>query len=287
MKKPNLDPNNLKNYRPVSNLPFDPKITEKAVLTQLREHLSANGLLEVYQSAYRKGHSIETALLAVTDNLLLNVDNRLTSMVAFFDLSAAFCTLDHQIMLKRLSVHYGIQVKALQWLSSYLSGRHQSVTICNLSSKPVPLQFGVPQGSVLGPILFTLYTQPLSNIIQKHQFNYHKYVVDTELQKAAPPSDFSQVSKETTACVADVKVWMNKDKFKLHDEKAELLVRGDCTRLSLVRKELQTFGSSSVPFQTSAKYLGLHLDETLSINEQIHSLCRSYFFHLRKIGSIR
>ena len=113
LKKPNLDPNNLKNYRPVSNLPFDPKITEKAVLTQLREHLSANGLLEVYQSAYRKGHSIETALLAVTDNLLLNVDNRLTSMVAFFDLSAAFCTLDHQIMLKRLSVHYGIQGKAL------------------------------------------------------------------------------------------------------------------------------------------------------------------------------
>ena len=96
------DPNNLKNYRPVSNLPFDPKITEKAVLTQLREHLSANGLLEVYQSEHRKGHSIEPALLAVSDNLLFSVDNRITSVVAFLDLSAAFDTLDHQIIFKKI-----------------------------------------------------------------------------------------------------------------------------------------------------------------------------------------
>ena len=107
------DPNNLKNYRPVSNLSFVSMITEKAVLTPLQEHLSANGLLEVCQSTYRDGHSTETTLLAVTDNHLLNFNNRLTFVVAFFDLSAAFDTLDHQIMLKRLSLHYGIQGKVL------------------------------------------------------------------------------------------------------------------------------------------------------------------------------
>ena len=85
--------------------------------------------------------------------------------------------------------------------------------IGNSSSKPVPRQFVVTQGSVLGPILFTLYSQPFSNIIQKHQFDYHKCADDTEYQKAAPLSDFSQVSRETTACVADVKVWMNKSKL--------------------------------------------------------------------------
>ena len=107
-------------------------------------------------------------------------------------------------------MYYGIQGKALQWLSSYLSGCQQSVIIGKISSKPVSLQFVVTQGSVLGLILFILNTQRLLNIIQKHQFDYHKYADDTEYQKDAPPSDFSQITGETTACVADVKVWMNK-----------------------------------------------------------------------------
>ena len=170
---------------------------------------------------------------------------------------------------------------------SYLSDRQQSVTIGSISSKPVPLQSGVPQGSVLGPILFTLYTQPLSNTIQKHQFDYNKYADDTELQKAALPSDFIQVSTETEVCVADVKDWMNKNKLKLNEEKTELMVVGDRTRLCQVKKESLTFGPNAVSFQTSAKYLGAHLDETLSMKEQVTSLCRSSYFHLRKIGSIR
>ena len=80
------------------------------------------------------------------------------------------------IIIKRLSITYGIHAKALQWFSSYLSDRQQSVAIGSISSKPVPLQSGAPRGSVLGPILFTLYSQPLSNTIQKHQIDYHKYV---------------------------------------------------------------------------------------------------------------
>ena len=190
-------------------------------------------------------------------------------------------------MISLLSITYGIYAKSLQWFSSYLSDRRQFVTIGSIFSKLVPLQSGVPQGSVLGPILFTLYTQPLSNTIQKHQFDYHKYADDTELQKAALPSDFSQISRETEVCVADVKDWMNKNKLELNEEKTELLVVGDSTSLCQVKKEPLTFGPNSVPFQTSAKYLGVHLDETLSMKEQVTSLCRSSYFHLRKIASIR
>ena len=182
--------------------------------------------------------------------------------------------------MKRLSITYGIHAKALQWFSSYLSDRQQPVTIGNISSKPVPLQSGVPQGCVLGPILFTLYTQPLSNTIQKH-------ANDTELQKAALPSDFSLVSREIKVCVADVKEWINKNKLKFNEKKTELLVGGDRTRLCQVKKDPLTFGPNAVSFQISAKYLGVHLDETLSMKEQVTSLCRSSYFRLRKKASIR
>ena len=119
-----------------------------------------------------------------------------------------------------------------------------------ISSKPVPLLSGVPLGSVLGPILFALFTQPLSNTTQTHQFDYHKYADDIELQKAAFPSDFSQLSRETEVCVADVKEWMNKYKLKLNEEK---------TAPASVKKEPLPFGPNAVPLQTSAKHLGVYL----------------------------
>ena len=215
------------------------------------------------------------------------MDNKLTSVVAFLDLSAAFDTLDHHILTHRLNTSYGIQDKALQWFSSYLSCRKQTVTVGNSTSVSAPLLFGVPQGSVLGPILFTLYTQPLSDTLNNNKFDYHKYADDTELQKAVPPSDFSHLAKETSTCISDVKIWMNKNKLKLNDDKTELLAVGDRKSLSQVKKEPLTLSSSSVPFQSSAKCLGVHLDETLSMNEHISSLCRSSYFHLRKINSIR
>ena len=138
----------------------------------------------------------------------------------------------------------------------------------------------------MGPILFILYTQPLSNTIQKHQFDYHRYANNTELQKATLPSSFSQIPRETEVCVVDVKEWMNK-KLGLNEEKTELLVIGDHTCLCQVKKELLMFGPNTVPFQTSAKYLGVHLDETLYMKEQVTSLCRSSYFHLCRIASVR
>ena len=287
MKKPNLDRNILKNYRPVSNLPFISKILEKVVLAQLQKHLTDNGLLEICQSAYRQHHSTETALLAVTDDLLTSMDNRLVSVAAFLDQSAAFDTLDHHILLQRLSSTFGISSLALQWIESYLSSRTQAVTVNGIMSHSVPLLFGVPQGSVLGPLLFTLYTQPLSQIIQDNHFLYHKYADDTELQKASPPSDFTSIRDDTANCIADVKQWMNDNKLKLNEDKTELLAVADRFRLNQVDKSHIQIGSSVVPFQPSAKYLGVHLDETLSMDVHISAVCRLCNFHLRKISSIR
>ena len=108
LKKRDLDQNTLKNYRPVSNLPFVSKILERVVLKQLNSHLASNNLLEKHQSAYRQGHSTETALLDVISTLLENADNGKVSILSLLDLSAAFDTIDHKILLKRLETTFGI-----------------------------------------------------------------------------------------------------------------------------------------------------------------------------------
>ncbi|XP_070180609.1 ral GTPase-activating protein subunit alpha-1-like isoform X3 [Littorina saxatilis] len=158
IKKPGLDVNELKNYRPVSNLPFLSKLLERIILEQLSSHLSRNSLMPVYQSAYRPHHSTETALLRITTDLLNATDSGLVSALVLLDLSAAFNTIDHQLLVDRLSSTFGIHDTALSWFRNYLQNCSQTVTTDSFSSQPVPVRFGIPQGSVLGPVLFTLVT---------------------------------------------------------------------------------------------------------------------------------
>ena len=126
--------------------------TQKDKQRQLKNHLSGNNLLEIFQSAYRQNHSTETAVLIVFDGLLGSADERLVSLVALLDLSAAFDTLDHPILLKRLETTFGVRGTV-----SYLCGRFQSVIVDGVVSASRRLVYGVPQGSVLGPVLFTLH----------------------------------------------------------------------------------------------------------------------------------
>ena len=127
LKKPNLDRNVLKNYRPVSNLHFLSKILENVVLQQLSDHLNATDTLEPFQSAYRADHSTETLLLRVTNDLLMACDRGSVSIMSLLDLSSAFDTLDHNILLKRLRLSFGISGVVLRWLESYLTERNQTV----------------------------------------------------------------------------------------------------------------------------------------------------------------
>jgi len=163
LKKPSLDPNSLKNYRPISSLYFLllSKVTEKIVLSQLSAYLYANNLFPTSQSAYRPGHSTKTALLNMMNDILHALDNGDVTVVTLLDLSAAFDAIDHNILCQRLEHLYGISDTPLNWFRSYLSNRTQTVTINNKLSQPTLLKFGVPQGSILGPILFILYTKPL------------------------------------------------------------------------------------------------------------------------------
>ena len=129
LKKPGLDTNELKNYRPVSNLPFVSKVLEKVVDVQIEQHMSENKLHELHQSAYRKFHPTETALLKVQNDTLKSLDMGNITILVLLDLSAAFDTIDHGILLRLLEQHFYISGKPLAWMKSFFTNPHQSVYI--------------------------------------------------------------------------------------------------------------------------------------------------------------
>ena len=157
LKKTNLDTEDFKNFRPVTNLPFVSKLIEKSVAVQLVKYIDDNNFDEKLQSAYKKLHSTETALLRIHDDILRTVDRGCTVVSLLLDLSAAFDTVDHGLLLPRLNTRFGIKGKVLAWFKSYPTDRSQFVSINGSNSSHSDLMFGVPQGSVLGPILYLLY----------------------------------------------------------------------------------------------------------------------------------
>ena len=176
-----------------------------------------------FESAYRKYHSTETSVLSVLEGLLTKSDQKLVSILALLDVSAAFDTLGHVILLRRLENTFGISGVALSWFESYLSDRTQSVAVDGLMSTPIPLVFGVPQVSVLGPLLFTLYSQPLSDVIACHSCNYQKYADGTHISDSAPPSDFTSAQSNIQSCISDTLSWMQSNKLKLNTEEKKKL----------------------------------------------------------------
>ena len=148
----------FENFRPVNNLPFVAKVTEKAVSSQLLNHCNENASLPVSQSAYRQCHSTETALLKVQNDILINMDNGEVMLLVMLDMSAAFDTIDHNILIDILKNDFGVVDNALKWFRSYLANRKQHVVIDRCKSSEFMAATGVPQGSCLGPVLFLFYS---------------------------------------------------------------------------------------------------------------------------------
>jgi len=144
------------------------KTLEKVVSSRIDEHVTTNQLQEKYQSAYRKFHSTETALIKVQNDVLKSLDHGKVTILVMLDLSAAFDTIDHKTLVQRLEHVFGIAEKPLEWVTSYLQDRKQAVYINGVMSKSVTLNFSVPQGSVLGPKFYTMYTKPLGAICKDH-----------------------------------------------------------------------------------------------------------------------
>ena len=191
LKKSTLDPESLQSYRSVSNLKFISKATEKADTEQLQHYLTDNDLFPHLQSAYRKHHSCETALLRVLNDLLSTVDAKRDAVLVLFDLSAAFNTIDHNILIQRLKIRYGLSGSVLEWFDSYIHGRNQVIKIGDSKSDPHLLLSGVPQGSVAGPQMFTLYSSPIEDIVKRYPVSGMFYADDSRLYVSLNPTDIS------------------------------------------------------------------------------------------------
>ena len=206
LKKPGLDQEILKNFRPVSNLSFVSKVIEKVIAARLLDHMKENGLMDPYQSAYRKGHSTETALVRVHNDIVSTVDKKGSGVcLILLDLSVAFDTVDHTIFLTFLRKHIGLSGRALDVMESYLSGRTQCVSIYGVLSELKELECGVPQGSVLGPIEFCIYTIPLGAILKYHKINYHIYVDDTHIYCSFKIDSLDEVLDRVSKCISDIR----------------------------------------------------------------------------------
>ena len=234
--------------------------------------------MDGFQSAYKSGHSCETALLRIYKDSVTTIGKGNGSYLVLLDLSAAFDTIDHEILFELLEKYVGITGNALQLIKSYFSDRTQRVVIDGILSDFASLVCGVPQGSVLGPMKFCLYLLPLGAILRKHDIGYHIYADDTQLYisfKSKKPLDSLE---KLNSCISDITVWMIKHKLKINDAKTEFII----FRSPLLRTDLSSVsisvGDSQILSSSKARDLGVVFNECLSLDAHISAICISFFY---------
>jgi hypothetical protein len=289
LKKENLDASQLKNYRPVSNLTFLSKLLEKIVQKRLQSYLLVSGVTMAHQSAYRRFHSTETALIKLYSDLLLAADRGEISALCLLDMSAAFDTVDHDILIRRLENRFGISGSALGWFRSYLTDRSFEVSDGDSSSKKVQLVCSVPQGSVLGPLLFVLYIDELVDIAKSMGLEIHIYADDTQLYIHFKPSNTSVSVSILERGIRVIEQWLSSSRLRLNTDKTELLWLGTDALLRLLEGmgPVLKVGSSVIEPSHEARLLGVAVTPDLSLNRHVSLTTSRCFYQLRQLKAVR
>ena len=203
--------------------------------------------------------------------------------MALLDLSAAFDTVDHTILLERLCHTFGISGQALKWFTSYLSDRSQVVSVNGVKSSSHILECCVPQGSVLGPSMYSRYTKPIGNIIRDSDIQFHLFAEDCQLYVSLDPACTTSHIETLTHlenCIAELSDWMFQNKLKLNNDKTEFLVIGSGVQKAKINSKSITVGGHAIKSATAARNLGVWIDESLSMVRQVQEVCKSAYLQI-------
>ena len=278
------DPDQLSSYRPLYNTSFLSKILESAALSQLLNHLNKFESFPKVQSAYREFHSVETAMCKIYNDLIIRKYSGECTLLVLLDLSAAFDTIDHDLLQKDLMI-LGLEGKVLSWFESYLKDREFCVNIGRTFSDRASMRTGIPQGSVLGPVLFIIYTIELYYLLQSINVECHFYADDTQLYFSVEnPQGGQERLKDVYLAVEN---WMKSRKLKLNSGKTEIMLIGSQHKIRLMSNfNEMTVGNSVVTLAEQVRSLGVILDQTRTLKQQLNNTKKKVVFNLINICRI-
>jgi hypothetical protein len=285
-KSASFDANELKNYRPVSNFLTMVKIIENVIAKKIVHHLESNSLMDPNQSAYRKHHSCETIVLSILNDIYGAIARKEISLAVLLDMSAAFDTLDHDVLIDKLEKN-GITDEALDWLRMYLKDRTHCTQINDDVSESLPLKMGVPQGSVLGPLLFTIYIRELGEVIRDLGIRYSIYADDVLLLIHAKPSDLPAAISQINECLNIIKQWTASNFLQLNSNKTEFIAFGSRDQLKKVAVTEVLVNDELFQIKPAVRYLGIYLDSQLKFTKHINHICRAAYANLKMLQSLR
>ena len=275
------NPTSEKDFRPISLLCIFSKILEKVVAAQLIEYLVNTGLFDKFQSAYRKYHSTTTALLHILDHIYKALDNNEITVLTLLDYSKAFDTTNHKLILAKLK-SLGLKDTALNWIKSYLSERTQKVKTSKGTSTELSLKNGVPQGSVLGPILFTILISDLNKHL-KH-CNYHCYADDTQIFKSGRVSEINDIISDMNEDLTAISDFSRRNCLHLNYDKNKYIIfasKHNLSRLNSMHINALSIDDQPIERKSVVKNLGVFMDESLSFESHIVKLIQRAYLKLK------